>query len=67
LGTVDRAQGPPFNRAARRERISMQVTKESGTFSARADELVCRYGKHPLVAVGIGVVVGFVVARAVRR
>jgi hypothetical protein len=47
--------------------IARELEVDDKTIGARFHELVDEHGKHPLVAVGIGVVVGFLIARALRR
>ena len=49
----------------------MQVAKELEadvkTMGARLEDVGAQPSKHPFIAVGIGVVVGFLLARALRR
>ena len=47
--------------------VTQQVEPDQTTLGARLRELVVQRGKHPLVAVAIGVAVGFLLARALRR
>jgi hypothetical protein len=37
------------------------------TIGARLDELLAQPGKHPFLTVGLGIVVGYLLARALNR